>query len=179
MLTFHRLTARQWLRSYLFEAARASSPDYSPEGIEAHLFLVGLFVNNMTVYRCRLLRPMKSFRRPVLSILVLFFLANLQVPNKLLAPTGEEDMPINNTNAFYEVHKGLNLDRSHWYTLIEGQNGRFVIYEYDDYKVAANEAEGCEMIPLETFLMDGKFDATAQLKLRRLLEDEVIQEETA
>ena len=35
------------------------------------------------------------------------------------------------------------------------------------------------MIPLETFLMDGKFDATAQLKLRRLLEDEVIQEETA
>ena len=27
--------------------------------------------------------------------------------------------------------------------------------------------------------MDGKFDATAQLKLRRLLEDEVIQEETA
>jgi hypothetical protein len=101
------------------------------------------------------------------------------VPNKLLAPTGEEDMPINNTNAFYEVHKGLNLDRSHWYTLIEGQNGRFVIYEYDDYKVAANEPKGCEMIPLETFLMDGKFDATAQLKLRRLLEDEVIQEETA
>jgi len=27
--------------------------------------------------------------------------------------------------------------------------------------------------------MDGKFDATAQLKLRRLLEDEVIHEETA
>ena len=108
-----------------------------------------------------------------------FSLANLKVPNKLLAPTEEEDMPINNTNAFYEVHKGLNLDRSHWYTLIEGQNGRFVIYEYDDYKVAANEPEGCEMIPLETFLLDGKFDATAQLKLRRLLEDEVIQEETA
>ncbi|NCX92215.1 MAG: hypothetical protein EBX03_11645 [Rhodobacteraceae bacterium] len=97
----------------------------------------------------------------------------------MLAPTGENFMPINNTNAFYEVHKGLNLDRSHWYTLIEGQNGRFVIYEYDDYKVAANEAEGCEMIPLETFLMDGKFDATAQLKLRRLLENEVIHEETA
>ena len=35
------------------------------------------------------------------------------------------------------------------------------------------------MIPLETFLTDGKFDATAQLKLRRLLKDEVIQEETA
>ena len=109
----------------------------------------------------------------------IFVLANPKAPNKLLAPTREEDMPINNTNAFYEVHKGLNLDRSHWYTLIEGQNGRFVIYEYDDYKVAANEPEGCEMIPLETFLMDGKFDTTAQLKLRRLLEDEVIQEETA
>lgn len=109
----------------------------------------------------------------------IFVLANLKVLNKLLAPTWEQDMPINNTNAFYEIHKGLNLDRSHWYTLIEGQNGRFVIYEYDDYKVAANEPEGCEMIPLETFLMDGKFDATAQLKLRRLLEDEVIQEETA
>jgi hypothetical protein len=27
--------------------------------------------------------------------------------------------------------------------------------------------------------MDGKFDATAQLKLRRLLENEVIHEETA
>ena len=112
-------------------------------------------------------------------IATLFVLANLKVPNKLLAPTREEDVTINNTNAFYEVHKGLNLDRSHWYTLIEGQNGRFVIYEYDDYKVAANEPKGCEMIPLETFLMDGKFDATAQLKLRRLLEDEVIQEETA
>jgi hypothetical protein len=109
----------------------------------------------------------------------IFVFANLKVLNKLLAPTEEEDMPINNTNAFYEIHKGLNLDRSHWYTLIEGQNGRFVIYEYDDYKVAANEPEGCEIIPLETFLMDGKFDATAQLKLRRLLEDEVIQEETA
>jgi hypothetical protein len=109
----------------------------------------------------------------------IFVLANLKVLNRLLAPTGEEDMPINNTNAFYEIHKGLNLDRSHWYTLIEGQNGRFVIYEYDDYKVAANEPEGCEMIPLETFLMDRKFDATAQLKLRRLLQDEVIEEETA
>lgn len=109
----------------------------------------------------------------------IFVLANPKVPNKLLYPTGDDDMPINNTNAFYEVHKGLNLDRSHWYTLIEGQNGRFVIYEYDDYKVAANEPEGCEMIPLETFLMDGKFDATAQLKLRRLLEDEAIHNETA
>ena len=123
-----------------------------------------------------LIGPMLGQHRFIATI---FVLANLKVPNKLLAPTREEDLTINNTNAFYEVHKGLNLDRSHWYTLIEGQNGRFVIYEYDDYKVAANEPKGCEMIPLETFLMDGKFDATAQLKLRRLLEDEVIQEETA
>jgi len=42
-LASHLLNARQRLRSSLFEAARASSPDYSPEGIEAHLFLVGLF----------------------------------------------------------------------------------------------------------------------------------------
>ena len=88
-------------------------------------------------------------------------------------------MPINNTNAFYEIHKGLNLDRSHWYTLIDGQNGRFVFYEYDDYKVVANEPEGCEMIPLETFLMDGKFDATAQLKLRRLLDEEAAEEQVS
>ena len=123
-----------------------------------------------------LIGPMLGQHRFIASI---FVLANLKVLNRLLAPTGEQDMPINNTNAFYEIHKGLNLDRSHWYTLIEGQNGRFVIYEYDDYMVAANEPAGCEMIPLETFRMDGKFDATAQLKLRRLLEDEVIHEETA
>ena len=123
-----------------------------------------------------LIGPMLGQHRFIASIYVF---ADRKVINKLLARTEEEDMPINNTNAFYEIHKGLNLDRSHWYTLIEGQNGRFVIYEYDDYKVAANEPEGCEIIPLETFLMDGKFDATAQLKLRRLLEDEVIQEETA
>ena len=108
-----------------------------------------------------------------------FSLVDLKMPNKLLSLTRDDDMPINNTNAFYEVHKGLNLDRSHWYTLIEGQNGRFVIYEYDDYQVAENVPEGFAMIPLETFLTDGKFDATAQLKLRRLLEDEATHKETA
>ena len=104
-----------------------------------------------------------------------FVPANPKAPNNLLAQSAEKVTPINNTNAFYEVHKGLNLDRSHWYTLIEGQNGRFVICEYHDYKVATNEPEGCEMIPLETFLMDGKFDATAQLKLRRLLENGAVR----
>jgi len=35
------------------------------------------------------------------------------------------------------------------------------------------------MIPVETFLMDGKFDATAQLKLRRLLDEEAAEEQVS
>ena len=71
-----------------------------------------------------LIDPMLGQHRFIATI---FVLANLKVPNRLLVPTREEDVTINNTDAFCEVHKGLNLDRSHWYTLIEGQNGRFVI----------------------------------------------------
>ena len=41
-------------------------------------------------------------------------------------------MAINTTTAFYETHKGLDQDRSQWYTLISTQTGSFVVYEYHD-----------------------------------------------
>jgi len=47
-----------------------------------------------------LIDPMLGQHRFIVPI---FVLANPKAPNKLLAPTREEDMPINNTNAFYEA----------------------------------------------------------------------------
>ena len=78
-------------------------------------------------------------------------------------------MAINNTHAFYEIHKGLDQDRSQWYTLITTQNGSFVLYEYHEKQRAKNDQTGYKIIPADDFLKSNNFDATAQLKLRRLL----------
>lgn len=78
-------------------------------------------------------------------------------------------MTINTTNTFYEIHKGLEQDRSQWYTLISTQTGSFVLYEYHDNQRAENDQTGYKIIPADDFLNSNNFDATAQLKLRRLL----------
>lgn len=78
-------------------------------------------------------------------------------------------MAINTTTTFYETHKGLDQDRSQWYTLICSQTGSFVIYEYHDKQRAKNDQTGYKIFPADDFLNGNNFDATAQLKLRRLL----------
>ena len=78
-------------------------------------------------------------------------------------------MAINTTTAFYETHKGLDQDRSQWYTLISTQTGSFVVYEYHDKQRAKNDQTGYKIIPTDDFLKSNNIDATAQLKLRRLL----------
>ena len=78
-------------------------------------------------------------------------------------------MAINTTTTFYEIHKGLDQGRSQGYTLICSQTGSFVIYEYHDKQRAKSDQTGYKIIPADDFLKSNNIDATAQLKLRRLL----------